>query len=110
MGPPLAYAAINSLEGTVVTPLIVGRRLALSIVAILITLGLTTWMWGVVGALIGVPILVVIKAFCDEFPSLAHIGMFVSEESTTVEENGESATANGKFGAVIAAPRPDEAL
>jgi predicted PurR-regulated permease PerM len=113
LAAPAAYAALNSTEGTLVTPLTVGRRLSLSIVAILITLGLTTWMWGIVGTLIGVPLLVVIKAFCDEFPSLSQIGMFISAESTPVEENGETATApahNGHSQGTMAAPRVDHAL
>jgi predicted PurR-regulated permease PerM len=115
--PPLAYAALNSIEGTLVTPLTVGRRLSLSIVAILITIGLTTWMWGIVGTLIGVPLLVVIKSFCDELPSLAQVGMFISAESMPVEENGETANAgpaNGQIAkpalATPVMPRPDHAL
>jgi predicted PurR-regulated permease PerM len=115
--PPIAYAALNATEGTLVTPLIVGRRLSLSIVAILITLGLTTWMWGIIGTLIGVPLLVVIKSFCDEFPGLAKLGMFISAESESPEAADEAtAAANTGNGngvtarPLVAATRPDHAL
>jgi predicted PurR-regulated permease PerM len=114
LAPPAAYAAINSIEGTFVTPLTVGRRLSLSIVAILITLGLTTWMWGIVGTLIGVPLLVVVKAFCDEFPSLSQVGIFISAESTPTEEAGEATPVAGNGHPVanggLVAPRVDHAL
>jgi predicted PurR-regulated permease PerM len=78
--PPLAYFICNAIEGSVVTPLTLGRRLELNPVAILVALALGGWMWGIVGALIGVPLLVVIKVFCDHFESLAKFGEFLSGE------------------------------
>jgi predicted PurR-regulated permease PerM len=78
---PVSYLALQILEGNFVTPFIVGRRLELNIVAILVFLSLTTWMWGIVGTIIGVPILVVIKVFSDNFPSLAPLAEFLSATS-----------------------------
>ena len=80
--PPLAYFICNAIEGSVVTPLTLGRRLELNPVAILIALAFGGWMWGVVGALIGVPLLVVVKVFCDHFDGLAKFGEFLSGEAT----------------------------
>jgi len=76
--PPLFYLAATSIEGGIVTPMIVGRRLALNTVAILLALALWAWLWGVVGALIAVPLLVAIKAFCDHFEELSDWGEFLS--------------------------------
>lgn len=78
--PPLAYFICNAIEGSVVTPLTLGRRLELNPVAILVALAFGGWMWGIVGALIAVPLLVVIKVFCDHFESLAKFGEFLSGE------------------------------
>jgi predicted PurR-regulated permease PerM len=89
--PPLAYFVCNSIEGTVVTPLVVGRRLELNPVAILVALAFGGWMWGIVGALIGVPLLVVVKVFCDHFDSLTNFGEFLSGEA--VEPVGGTAPA-----------------
>jgi predicted PurR-regulated permease PerM len=83
---PLAYLGIQLVESNFVTPVIVGRRLELNTVAILIFLSLTTWMWGIVGTIIGVPLLVVIKVFSDNFPNLSSLGEFLSAESRIVEE------------------------
>ena len=83
---PLAYLGIQLVESNFVTPVIVGRRLELNTVAILIFLSLTTWMWGIVGTIIGVPLLVVIKVFSDNFPNLSSLAEFLSAESRTVEE------------------------
>ena len=87
--PPLAYFICNTVEGAVVTPLTLGRRLELNPVAILVALAFGGWMWGIVGALIGVPLLVVVKVFCDHFESLANFGEFLSGEATV------EPTANG---------------
>jgi PAS domain-containing protein len=81
----MAYLAIQMIEANLVTPTIVGRRLELSPVAILVFLALSTWMWGVIGAIIGVPVLVVIKVFCDNFPALSSLGEFLSAEVETPE-------------------------
>jgi predicted PurR-regulated permease PerM len=78
--PPLIYVAIALVEGSFVTPTILGRRLELNPVAILIFLSLTTWMWGLVGTIIGVPMLVVIKTFSGHFTSLTWLAEFLSGE------------------------------
>ena len=96
--PPLAYFVCNAIEGSVVTPLTLGRRLELNPVAILVALALGGWMWGIVGALIGVPLLVVIKVFCDHFDSLAKFGEFLS---------GEAAAEHAANGAADNEARPD---
>ena len=79
MLPPLTYLAFHLLEGNVLTPLTLGRRLELNSVAILIAVAFGGWMWGIIGAIVGVPLLVVIKVFCDHFPRLATFGAFLSE-------------------------------
>lgn len=84
--PPLAYFALHLLEGSVITPLTLGRRLELNAVAILVALAFGSWMWGVVGALIAVPVLVVVKVFCDHLPTLATFGEFLSGEPAKGDE------------------------
>lgn len=86
--PPLAYLGIQIAESNFITPMILGRRLELSTVAILIFLALTTWMWGIVGTIIGVPMLVVVKVFSDNFPSLSALAEFLSTE-TPVRDDAE---------------------
>ena len=78
--PPLAYLLVGLVEGSLVTPSILGRRLELNPVAILIVLALTTWMWGLVGAIIGVPLLVVTKVFSGHFTSLSWLAEFLTSE------------------------------
>ncbi len=64
--PSLAYAALapvlfvvlTTLEGHVVTPNIVGRRLTLSPLGVFLSLAFWTWLWGPVGAFLSVPFLI----------------------------------------------------
>lgn len=84
----------NVIEGQIVTPLIVGRRLEINAVAIFIAVAFWSWLWGFVGALIAVPLLVVIKVFCDHFDSLRHVGNFLAAQQTIDrDEEAEPATA-----------------
>jgi predicted PurR-regulated permease PerM len=79
----------NILEGQIVTPLILGRRLELNAVAIFIAVAFWSWLWGFVGALIAVPLLVVVKVFCDHFEHLQNLGNFLAAQQTIAIEDDE---------------------
>jgi predicted PurR-regulated permease PerM len=84
---PAFVILCNVIEGQIVTPLIVGRRLEINAVAIFIAVAFWSWLWGFVGALIAVPLLVIIKVFCDHFDSWRHVGNFLSAQQ--VQEAAE---------------------
>ena len=77
---PAYVVFCNVVEGQLVTPLVVGRRPSINAVAIFIAVAFWSWLWGFIGALIAVPLLVVIKVFCDHFESLRHVGNFLSAQ------------------------------
>jgi predicted PurR-regulated permease PerM len=82
-----AYVMLcNVIEGHGVTPFVVGRRLEINAVAIFIAVAFWSWLWGLVGALIAVPLLVMIKVFCDHFESLHQVGNFLSAQQAITEE------------------------
>jgi predicted PurR-regulated permease PerM len=83
---PACVMLCNFIEGHAVTPFVLGRRLEINAVAIFIAVAFWSWLWGFVGALIAVPLLVAIKVFCDHFESLHHVGNFLSAQQATVEE------------------------
>lgn len=72
------YLLIEILEGQIVTPILTGRSLTLNPVMIFLAMLLWTWLWGVVGALIAVPLLMTFKIVCDHVESLQPIGEFLS--------------------------------
>lgn len=54
-----SFAAVAFVEGHFVTPMLVGRRLALNALAVFIALAFWTWLWGPMGAFLSSPILIV---------------------------------------------------
>ena len=75
--PPGIFIVIAALEGNVVTPMILARRLTLNPVAVVAALLIWGWMWGIVGLLLAVPLLVVIKIACDRIEPLNPVGEFL---------------------------------
>jgi predicted PurR-regulated permease PerM len=71
--PPAWYLLLHLLEANLVTPVLLGRRFTLNPVVIFISLIFWTWLWGVPGALLSVPILVSIKVICDRVPRLSPV-------------------------------------
>ncbi|MBS3648918.1 AI-2E family transporter [Pseudaminobacter sp. 19-2017] len=90
LAAPAFVLLCNVLEGQFITPLVVGRRLEINAVSIFIAVAFWSWLWGFVGALLAVPILVVIKVFCDHFDSLRHVGNFLAAHQTLDEAETET--------------------
>lgn len=74
---PLIYLACNLAEGQIVTPMVLGRRLEMNAVAIFLAIAFWGWLWGFLGALIAVPLLVTVKVFADHVDGLGPLGAFL---------------------------------
>ena len=61
MLPAIAYLVLHTIEGQIVTPIILGRRMALSPLILILALMLFGWLWGIIGLLLAVPLLVCVK-------------------------------------------------
>jgi len=75
---PLTYTLWSLVESEIVKPQVLGRRLQMNAVAILLSLAFWTWLWGIAGAAIAVPVLVTIRVFCDHVEGLSGLGEFLS--------------------------------
>jgi len=71
--PPAWYLLLHLLEANLITPVLLGRRFTLNPVVIFVSLIFWTWLWGVPGALLSVPILVAIKVISDRVPAMSHV-------------------------------------
>ena len=91
---PAIYFSIAVLEGQVFTPTIVGRRLEMNAVAILIAVAFWGWLWGVIGALLAVPMLVVIKVVSFHVEGMDPVGRFLSAREVYPTEEAERAAAS----------------
>ncbi|SLN73740.1 AI-2E family transporter [Oceanibacterium hippocampi] len=67
---PAVYAALTILEGQFITPSILGRRLTMSPINVFLAVVFWGWLWGIPGALMAVPILVIVRALADNVAPL----------------------------------------
>ena len=70
---------ITSLEGWLLTPMLMGKVASMNRVAVFIGLLFWSWAWGVLGLLLAVPIMMSIKAVCDHVEDLKPVGRFLGD-------------------------------
>jgi predicted PurR-regulated permease PerM len=80
LAAPGAYAAIKITESNFISPNILGRSLTLNPLVIILSLLFWGWLWGPVGALLAVPILVIAKTVCEHVERLHTLAEFISGE------------------------------
>jgi len=76
-GPMLAFMAIHAIESNIVSPVVVGRRLSLSTVSVFLAVMFWGWLWGIVGALIAVPLLIALRSLCRRTRGLRLLRRFL---------------------------------
>ena len=77
--PAAAYLGLHTVESNLVTPSILGARFTVSPVMILIALSYFSWIWGVLGALLSVPILLILTALFEHIGRPNLIGFVFGE-------------------------------
>jgi predicted PurR-regulated permease PerM len=75
---PGVYLAFGTLEGSFITPWVMGRSLTLNPVIILLSLTFWGWMWGIVGIILAVPILAAFKILCAHIKPMEPLAEFLS--------------------------------
>lgn len=63
----LALLALNTLEGQFITPMLVGRQMRQSALAIFLAITFGAWLWGAAGAILAMPVLLVVSAFTRQW-------------------------------------------
>ena len=71
--------AITSLEGFLLTPMLMGRAAQMNPVAIFVGGPSGSWIWGIWGTVLAVPMLMMLKAICDHVEDLRPIGELLGE-------------------------------
>jgi len=86
MLPALSFIAIHLIEANIVTPTVVGRRLTINPLMILLALSFWAWVWGTTGALLAVPLLIILRTVLDA-AGKPDIAGFLFEEGTLIQEH-----------------------
>jgi predicted PurR-regulated permease PerM len=71
--------AITTLEGWLLTPALMGRVAQMNAMAVFAGLLFWSWMWGVWGILLAVPMMMVVKVICDHVQKLQPLGDLLGE-------------------------------
>ena len=102
--PPAIFVAFHLIEANFITPMIVGKRLTISPLAILVSLSFWAWVWGTTGALLAVPLLIIMKTifsaagtpdiagFLFEHGTLTHAGEEEAEKGDSDVDSPKAAT------------------
>lgn len=77
---PAVFLFINVLESNFLYTLIVGRRVALNPVVVFAGVTFWLWAWGIVGALLAVPMLAALKIFSEHIEALKPLAQFLDED------------------------------
>jgi predicted PurR-regulated permease PerM len=75
--PPAVYLALTALEGNIITPTVMGRTFRISPLVIFIWLVLWGWLWGLAGAVLAVPLLMLLKLTGDQSRVLGPLAVFL---------------------------------
>lgn len=84
--------SVNMILGNILEPRIEGKNLGVSPVIILISLSLWGYIWGFTGMLIAVPLMVIIKIFCENIDYLNGLAIVIGNDTRqqqTTEQNPE---------------------
>ncbi len=86
--PAAVYLTCTTIEGQFLTPAILGRRLELNTVSVFVTVIIWGWLWGIPGALMAVPFLVLVKVICDNVDSMKVFGSFLGAKAPAIADTG----------------------
>jgi predicted PurR-regulated permease PerM len=70
---------ITTLEGSLLTPSLIGSASSMNHVAVFAGLLFWSWIWGVWGMLLAVPMMMVIKVVCDRVDALQPVGHLLGD-------------------------------
>lgn len=76
---PLGFAALASVEGNVITPYVMGRRMSINPIVVFLSLIFWGWMWGLGGAVLAVPLVAIFKIACEKFERTRPIAVLLGD-------------------------------
>lgn len=86
-----SYVFMNSVEGQIITPYFVSRRLRMNTVVVFLSVALWAWLWSIIGMIVAVPLLVVIRVLSEHIPALEKFGNFLGDTRPAEPEEVDEA-------------------
>ena len=76
----IMYAAVQQIEGNLITPYIVGSKVRINPLVALLAILLMNSLWGLVGIILAIPAAAIVKIIFDQIPQLKPVGALMSSE------------------------------
>ncbi|RYF67330.1 MAG: AI-2E family transporter, partial [Comamonadaceae bacterium] len=74
-----ASLIIHTIIGNLITPWLTSRTSAMSPVAVFVSVLAWGWLWGLWGLLLGIPVMMIVKAICDRVDDLRPVGELLGD-------------------------------
>ncbi|MEO5897952.1 MAG: AI-2E family transporter [Vicinamibacterales bacterium] len=87
---------ITSLEGFLLTPALMSRASQMNPAAIFVGLLFWSWVWGVWGTILAVPMMMMIKSISDHVEDLQGVSELLGEDSRMKQDNSKPANGSQK--------------
>jgi predicted PurR-regulated permease PerM len=84
----LGYVVVNVLFGNILEPNLLGRRLGLSTLVVILSLLFWGWAWGPLGALLSVPLTVMVKIWLENTHDLRWVAVLLDKSPPPVPAVG----------------------
>ena len=78
----VGFAVIQMVISNFISPMLQGRSLSLPPIVVVVALAFWSWVWGIAGALIAVPLTVALVIVCEHFTSTRWIAILLSTRPT----------------------------
>lgn len=85
---PAVFLVLNIIEGELLTAVVVGKYFTLNPIIVFLSILFWGWLWGVVGALVAVPLLVSFRIFCAHVPALRPVCDLIGDGTERQERGG----------------------
>jgi predicted PurR-regulated permease PerM len=69
-----ASLVIHTISGNLIVPWLTSKASSMNAVAVFVCVLAWGWLWGLWGLLLGIPIMMVVKAICDRVDDLKPVG------------------------------------
>lgn len=94
LGVAAGYIVVNTIFGNIIEPNLMGRRLGLSPLVVVLSLLFWNFVWGPVGALLSVPLTMIVKIWLENTQDLRWVAVLIDKQSPVLPVPKESGPAN----------------
>ncbi len=89
------YFAVNTIFGNLIEPNLMGRRLGLSTLVVILSLIFWGWVWGPVGALLAVPLTMIVKIMLENTSDLRWVAILLDKSPPEAGMDGGGSQEKG---------------